>query len=58
MEVELIRRYASQMALVYTDKASGAKRVGLSEDYLKQLEDRKVFWEKVAQILLAKVISK
>lgn len=51
MEAELIRRYASRMALVYTDKISGAKWAGLSGDYLKNLEDRKDFWEKVAQLL-------
>jgi hypothetical protein len=50
METEFIKEYASRMAWVFADRAFKAKSSSQADDYVKYVEDRRDFWERVAQL--------
>ena len=50
MEPEFIREYASRMSVIFADRSLKAKNSRETDDYVKYLEDRRDFWEKIAQV--------
>jgi hypothetical protein len=50
MEPEFIKEYASRMSVIFADRSLKAKNSRETDDYVKYLEERRDFWEKIAQL--------